>query len=220
MRPRPERLHLALSASLLLHLLPWLFPWPRAERPPPARPLQAELQPPKTIPAAASDPELFLQQDPPTERPPVAASKQHQDESRRDGKHAGRLPRETIAPASRKAAPPPAETERPVTETTAASRAAHAPTSPDWQQAVGRQFAQQMAQGDFYPAAAIAEGLQGEVLVLLLLDASGNVTAARVEQSSGHPLLDAAALRAVRALRGLPADAPRQAMQAVRFKLR
>ena len=77
-----------------------------------------------------------------------------------------------------------------------------------------------MAAGDFYPPEAIAQGLQGEVLVLLLLDATGNVTAARVEQGSGHALLDAAALRAVRALRSLPADAPRQTVQAVRFRLR
>ena len=85
---------------------------------------------------------------------------------------------------------------------------------------VAEQLRQRDAEGLFYPAEAIAQGLQGEVQVLMILDPSGQVSAARVEQSSGHPLLDAAALRAVRSLRSLPADAPRQVVQAVRFRLR
>ena len=49
---------------------------------------------------------------------------------------------------------------------------------------------------------------------------AGLVTAARVEQSSGHRLLDDAALSAVRSLRSLPADAPQEALLPVRFRLR
>ena len=88
-----------------------------------------------------------------------------------------------------------------------------------WSQEIRRQFQQQQARGLFYPAEAIARGLEGEVLVLIILDESGQVSAARVEQGSGYPLLDEAALRAVRALHSLPADAPREAMQPVRFRL-
>ena len=76
------------------------------------------------------------------------------------------------------------------------------------------------AEGQFYPAESIARGEQGEVLVLMLLDEQGKVSAARVEQGSGYPLLDAAALRAVRSLSSLPADAPRQVVLPVRFRLR
>ena len=50
--------------------------------------------------------------------------------------------------------------------------------------------------------------------------ARGKVSAARVEQGSGYPLLDAAALRAVRSLHTLPADAPREAVLQLRFRLR
>jgi protein TonB len=74
--------------------------------------------------------------------------------------------------------------------------------------------------GQFYPAEAIARGFEGEVLVLIIIDESGRVTAARVEQGSGHRILDDAALRAVRSLRSLPADAPREALLPVRFRLR
>ena len=61
-----------------------------------------------------------------------------------------------------------------------------------------------------YPPEAIERGLQGEALVLLFLDASGNAIAARLESSSGHALLDDAAVRAARTLRSLPDSAPRE----------
>jgi len=83
-----------------------------------------------------------------------------------------------------------------------------------------RQANAQIARELFYPPEAIARGLEGDVLVLLFLDASGNAIAARLEASSGHALLDDAALRAARTLRALPASAPREAVLPVRFRLR
>ncbi len=71
-----------------------------------------------------------------------------------------------------------------------------------------------------YPPEAIERGLEGEALVLLFLDQSGNVAAARLEASSGHALLDDAAVRAARMLRALPDSAPREALLPVRFRLR
>ncbi len=71
-----------------------------------------------------------------------------------------------------------------------------------------------------YPPEAIERGLQGEALVLLFLDAAGNAIAARIEASSGHSLLDDAALRAARSLRALPGSAPREVLLPVRFQLR
>jgi protein TonB len=79
---------------------------------------------------------------------------------------------------------------------------------------------EQMARELLYPVEAIERGLQGEALVLLFLDASGNATAARLEESSGHALLDDAAVRAARTLRALPSSAPREALLPVRFRLR
>ncbi|MCX7142107.1 MAG: energy transducer TonB [Proteobacteria bacterium] len=77
----------------------------------------------------------------------------------------------------------------------------------------------QLARELLYPAEAIARGLEGRVMVLLFLDASGNPVAARVEASSGHALLDDAALRAARTLRALPKSVPREALLPVRFRL-
>jgi len=83
-----------------------------------------------------------------------------------------------------------------------------------------RQAMQQLARELFYPPAAIERGLEGEALVLLFLDASGNAIAARLESSSGHALLDDAAVKAARTLRSLPDTAPREALLPVRFRLR
>lgn len=72
----------------------------------------------------------------------------------------------------------------------------------------------------FYPAEAIAQGKEGEVLVLMFLNEAGQVSAARVEQGCPHPILNEAAVKAVRALHSLPADTPRQVVLPVRFRLR
>jgi protein TonB len=111
-------------------------------------------------------------------------------------------------PAARPAKPSPrSEREKP-------------PAAKTWTQAVRQHLENLNDAGQFYPAEAIARGLEGEVLVLIIIDQSGTVTAARVEQGSGHGILDDAALRAVRSLRSLPADAPREALLPVRFRLR
>ncbi len=83
-----------------------------------------------------------------------------------------------------------------------------------------RAAGEQMARELLYPIEAIERGLQGEALVLLFLDERGNAVAARLEESSGHALLDDAAVRAARTLRSLPASAPREALLPVRFRLR
>jgi len=81
---------------------------------------------------------------------------------------------------------------------------------------VAEQFARELP----YPPEAVERGLEGEAMVLLFLDAAGNVVAARLEASSGHAVLDEAALRAARQLRSLPDSAPREALLPVRFRLR
>lgn len=78
----------------------------------------------------------------------------------------------------------------------------------------------QLARHLLYPAEAVRRGLEGEVQVLLVLDEAGDVLGARVERSSGHALLDEAAVAAVRELRGVPGAATGELLLPVRFKLR
>lgn len=116
----------------------------------------------------------------------------------------------------------PKEEPRPATPAPSKPRLARPGAQPadSWQTEVRRQLKNQHERGLFYPAEAIAQGLEGEALVLLILDSNGQVSAARIEESSGHRQLDAAALRAVRALHGIPADAPRETLLPVRFRLK
>lgn len=117
--------------------------------------------------------------------------------------------------------PDPVPAAAPAKATPPTKKVLTAPTGKrNWQEEIRQQFRKQHERKEFYPAEAIAQGLEGEALVLLILDTSGQVSAARIEESSGHRILDDAALRAVRALRSLPADAPRETLLPVRFRLR
>jgi periplasmic protein TonB len=69
-----------------------------------------------------------------------------------------------------------------------------------------------------YPPEAIAQGLEGDVILLLLLDADGRITGAEVARGSGHAVLDRAALDAARRIGALPGN-PRQTLLPVRFRL-
>ena len=83
------------------------------------------------------------------------------------------------------------------------------------QQALQRKLAQHL----FYPPDAVARGLEGEVRLLLILDAQGRVLEARVASSSGHPMLDQAAADAAHALRCIPAAGSGELILPVVFKL-
>jgi periplasmic protein TonB len=51
----------------------------------------------------------------------------------------------------------------------------------------------------FYPPEAIAQGIEGEAILLLRFAPDGALTDAQIAKSSGYAILDEAALRAVRA---------------------
>ena len=147
--------------------------------------------------------------------------------------------RSTVAPLTAELRPPPTaaatpplslpDPDRPQSEPAPKAKPRLEPKTADktppqpvktWTQAVRDHLKKLDNAGQFYPADAIARGLEGEVLVLIIIDEAGKVSAARVEQGSGHAILDDAALRAVRSLQSLPADAPRQVVLPVRFRLR
>jgi len=56
-----------------------------------------------------------------------------------------------------------------------------------------------------YPRSALRAQLQGSVLLAVQVDTKGRLSAVELKQSSGHSLLDEAALAAARALQELPA---------------
>lgn len=70
----------------------------------------------------------------------------------------------------------------------------------------------------FYPPPAVAQGLEGEVVLLLTLDTTGQIRAVDIAKSSGHVLLDEAALDAASHIGSLPGN-PRQTLLPVTFRL-
>lgn len=70
----------------------------------------------------------------------------------------------------------------------------------------------------FYPPQAVTQGLEGDVVLLLSLSESGQLDSAAVARSSGHAILDQAALDAARHLGALPGN-PRQTLFPVSFRL-
>lgn len=56
-----------------------------------------------------------------------------------------------------------------------------------------------------YPRAALQQRLQGTVLLSITIDPSGHIVDVAVKRSSGHALLDRAAIASVRRTRSLPA---------------
>ncbi len=81
-----------------------------------------------------------------------------------------------------------------------------------------RQAQQALSKHLFYPPEAIAAGLEGEVVLLLTLADDGRIVVAEIARSSGHPLLDQAALDAAGHL-GRLAGNPRQMLLPVSFRL-
>jgi protein TonB len=78
----------------------------------------------------------------------------------------------------------------------------------------------QLSQTLLYPPEAVRRGLEGEVVVMLELDAEGRIVAASVASGSGHAILDEAAVAAARRLGTLgPSLAGRAILLPVRFRL-
>jgi protein TonB len=75
-----------------------------------------------------------------------------------------------------------------------------------------------LSEHQFYPPAAIARGLEGDVLLLLSLSDSGRIVSASIARSSGHAVLDQAALDAALNIGALPGNA-RQTLFPVSFRL-
>lgn len=75
-----------------------------------------------------------------------------------------------------------------------------------------------LAEHVFYPPQAVAQGLQGEVRLLLRLDRDGRLLEVRIASSSGYPLLDDAAVAAARAAGVFSGGAPEMILPVV-FRL-
>ena len=108
--------------------------------------------------------------------------------------------------------PEPTEVEPPRPEPPAAETAP-APAAAPRQAKVDAPPRPRRAIRPDYPAEARRRGIEGETVLELTVDAAGRVSFAEVAVSSGHPVLDAAAVRAVKAAEFVPAKAGGEAVE-------
>ncbi len=84
---------------------------------------------------------------------------------------------------------------------------------------VREQAQRQLNRHVFYPPEAVAQGLEGEVKLRLLLDPAGRVIEAAIMSGSGHRILDQAALDAARQIGRIDAGGTRELLLPVSFRL-
>lgn len=76
-----------------------------------------------------------------------------------------------------------------------------------------------MSEYVFYPPEAVTRGIEGEVRLILKLSAEGSVEDVVVGASSGHPILDNAAIKAAYAMGKLTGVTSRELILPVSFRL-
>jgi protein TonB len=69
-----------------------------------------------------------------------------------------------------------------------------------------RQAQSELSSHLLYPPEAIRLGLEGDVILLLRLDSNGNIRSVAIARSSGHALLDQAAINAAGNIGALPGN--------------
>ena len=118
-------------------------------------------------------------------------------------------------------APPRAEAPPPIPESTPAKpapRPAVAERKAEKKQIRAAQ--RKLAEHTFYPPEAVARGLEGDVRVILVLGEGGRIDDVQLAASSGHAILDNAAIKAAFAMGRLPGVDARQLILPVSFRLR
>jgi len=119
--------------------------------------------------------------------------------------------------APREPAPPPSSVSSPL-PTPPARRSAEAPAKKAEAQVL-RAARKKLAEHTFYPPEAIARNLEGEVRVIVVLGEDDSIADVQIAASSGHALLDNAALKAAWAIGRLPGAGVRQLILPVSFRL-
>jgi protein TonB len=76
-----------------------------------------------------------------------------------------------------------------------------------------------LAEHTFYPPEAVSRGIEGEVRVIIVLAEDGGIADVQVAASSGHAILDSAAVKAAWAMGRLPGATVRQLILPVSFRL-
>lgn len=209
----PATLGLALAGSLLLHGALIALPRWTARPAPEIAPLAVRLLPPPAVvaPAPLPAPPVRPEATPPEARPPARPATLPSPPV---------PPREAMKkPPAEPPRPPRTSREEPAPLVPVPPPAAPKPAPEPLPRKDLEAVYERLAQDDqLYPEEAIRRGLSGEVVLVVEIGAAGRIVAASVATSSGHRILDDAALRAVRRLGALGAgNAGRSFLLTIRF---
>ena len=216
----------SVAASIAVHAVALFLPWidfgalnvaPHAAAPvlearlvplpPPAPPKPEPAPPPTVLKDTLNRPDLEKAEEPIRKAP-----------RRRLAEDAPPRPERKDPPPKPSDEPTRQEPERSVDLRVPSEERAAAPerlTGGELREALGR-----LSEEIFYPPEALKRGLEGEVVILVRLGEGGAILDASVASGSGHPMLDEAAVRAVRRLARLsPSTANRTILLPVRFRI-
>lgn len=154
--------------------------------------LAAQLLAPPKAPPVRLEVRLQVPEPPPPEAPPPETAP---------------LDKNTLAPETVSAEPPPKPQPKP-------SEKPGRLKQPEEQKALRK-----LADYILYPQAAVDAGHEGTVHLLLKLDPNGTVLAASVAASSGHAILDHAAIQAALRAGRIPSAGKREVILPVTFRL-
>jgi protein TonB len=130
------------------------------------------------------------------------------------------LIKDTLAPEEAKPEPKvePLRTPPPDLRPNPRSSAAPRPAKVEKREVQAAQ--RKIAQHTYYPPEAIASNIEGDVRLLLVLGEDGAISDVQIASSSGHAILDNAAIKAAYAMGRLPGVAAREMLLPVSFRLR
>lgn len=89
-------------------------------------------------------------------------------------------------------------------ETTSSASVSQAAVTPSSGEHISQELHRLLAARFAYPPLALRLGYQGQVLVAVAIEANGNIASATLARSSGHRILDLAAVKSVLAIRQVP----------------
>lgn len=187
----PSHFSFALALSLALHI-GLLLPGilPRKNAAPAKAPLQAVLRVPQ-----------------PLETPPPA-----------EAMLKNTLDSDVKTPPSETPLPARPENEAAENPAKRAPKSAKPEAKPDTKREI-RAAQKKLSQHLYYPPEAVARGIEGEVRVLIALDDTGVIVDVQIAASSGHALLDNAALKAAWSMSRIANTPTRQLLLPVIFRL-
>ncbi len=191
----PVKRHPTATPAMSPHREEWQPPFERSTATPPPESRESEQEPHPAINATSKSSETL-------QNLPSPAQNEASPPSDPPAPHAARLPEISTAPALEAAASPPS-----MASVAPLKPATQSPTKPDYGWLAGP-LLQRLETIKQYPVTARLQRLEGRVVVRIVIQEDGHIASATITKSSGHGVLDQAALETIRLASPIPLSQP------------